>query len=196
METSSTRPYLAIFAIVALVVAGFIIKAEYSSNNQTDDQVAAKSPRRMLVAVPGAQDRVPEKIPDWFKRVGYKDLGFENQQDMEATEAIMDVKRGDNYTPDQLKLIHKLLATPGIPSELGVSLLPGMRPNAARAEFTAEVKKLYGTNKGAFHAILATWCRSGDEDLVKTYAKDSDKDLAAYAQQIITDYEFPSGKDL
>jgi len=195
MDTTSSRPYMAIFAVIALIVAGFVIKQEYSSANKTEDQIAAESPQRMLVE--GKDGRVPEPIPDWFKRVGYQKLGFESQQEMDDTQKLMAVKRQEDYTPDQLQLIHKLVASKGIPQQMGISLLPGLRPKGARKDFVPDVKSLFvkGSPNQAFTTVLSTWCQSGDEDLVKSLAKDPDKDLAAKAQQIVTDFEFP-GKDV
>jgi len=97
METSSARPYFAIFAIVAIGVAAFILKNEFAGAAQPD-KVATQTVDRMLVMKPGSPDMVPEEVPVWFKRVGYERLGFASQDEMQKTQDLMMTKGLTNVT--------------------------------------------------------------------------------------------------
>jgi len=194
---SSPRPYLAIFALVALVAAAFILKQEFAGAGQAGTSGSADSktaPDRLLVETKAG--RVPEPIPDWFKRVGYQKLGFATEQDMKITKDMLTAHRGAEKTPEQLKELHALLASQGIPKQLGVSLLPGLQQNA-RKEFLPDVRALYvdGAPNQNFTTIVKRWYTSGDPDLIKSLQKDPDPQLAAYMKQLITDLEYP-GKDM
>jgi|SRR5579885_1049667 len=196
METSSARPYYAIFAVVAIVVAGFILKQEYASNNDSDNPqvAAAKSPNRMLIDSPAGE--VPEKIPDWFKRVGYKNLGFESQTDMEGTQAMLEQRGGlTNLTPDQTALIRKDIATKGIPRDLGIDLLNSVRDTKDRQAFVPDVRALYdpkGSNQ-TFRTITSNWVSSGDKALVQEMAdKDKDSSLKEFVRDEIWNIENPA----
>jgi len=192
MQTTSARPYLLIFAVVALAVAGFILKQELSTvDKPAGDDLT--TPQRLLVEEKGG--RVPEKFDDWFKRVGYEKLGFASASDMDVTKAMLTGGRGAEPTPDQLKVLHKDLASEGIPKSLGISLLPGLHTPELHKEFLPEVKGLFakGSPNQNFRTILSSWYQS-DPELVKSLQKDPDKDLAAFVKDIITGIEFP-GKD-
>ena len=198
MNTSKSS-YLAIFAIVALVIAAFTLKLEYSGAGQTTNSNVTNedknSPERLLVETKNG--RVPEPIPDWFKRVGYQNLKFASPEQMKVTQDMLTARRGADKTPDQLKVLHQLLASDApFPKKLGVSLLPGLQ-SPARKEFIPELRKLYAEdpNHQNFRTIVSRWYNSGDKDLVVSLEKDSDAKLAADVKQIVTDIEYP-GKDI
>src|SRR4051812_41288342 len=107
METSSARPYFAIFAIVAIGVAAFILKNEFAGAAQPD-KVATQQVDRMLILKPGSPEMTPEDVPVWFKRVGYARLGFASQDEMQKTQDLMMTKGLTNVTADQMALVKKL----------------------------------------------------------------------------------------
>jgi hypothetical protein len=194
MQNSSARPYLLVFAIVALAAAGFILKQELSSTDKPSAMDDTTQTNRMLVE--GPDGRVPEKVDLWFKRVGYVKLGFDNQADMDQTQAMLTAGRGAQPTSDQYKLIHKLVASQNpIPKQLGIGMLPGMRTPSEHKEFLPDVKTLFakGSPNQNFRTILSTWYR-GDAEIVKSLEKDPDKDLASFVSKMVTDIEYP-GKD-
>lgn len=195
MNTSSSKGYIAIFAVVAVAVAAFVLRQQFAAAAQPaaeEDTVRGK-----LVLAKNGSGMVPESPEAWFKRVGYEKLGFKSQEQADKTLALMKAKGGFNpLTKEQGDMIRELLAMDGQPHGIGVGLLVKIRDTEHRKEFLPEIKALVkpGERNQDFKRIMASWCQSGDMDLVKALAKDPNKDLAELANQAALDYEFP-GKD-
>jgi hypothetical protein len=194
MQNPSARPYLLIFAVVALAAAGFILKQELANADKPMNADDLTQPQRLLVETKNG--RVPEPFDQWFTRVGYEKLGFQSKEDMDQTKAILTGGRRQELTPEQLKLLHRLLTADGIPKQLAISVLPELHTPEQHREFLPEVRKLFakGSPNQNFRTILSRWYGS-DPETVKLLETDPDKDLAAYVKQMITDIEFP-GKDV
>jgi hypothetical protein len=192
MENSSARPYFAIFAVVAIVVAGFMLKQQFATASLTPDQIEQKSPRRMLVETKSG--RIPESIPDWFKRVGWKDLGFVSEQQMTITQGIVSSgRKSPDLTKEELDTIRDLVASEGITKDLGIQALTRIQKPEDRKAFLPVVKSLYadGAPNQAFRTLVSGWYRSGDADLIKTFEKDPNPKLRQFVRRIIDDIEYP-----
>jgi len=182
METSSARPYFAIFAIIAIAVAAFILKNEFAGAAEPDTKagpgspVVNTSPARGLVRPPGAVDQVPEPIPDWFKRVGYQKLGFADQAEMDHAQKLMTTRGLTDLSKDDVALIRKLHSSDNaILKSIGFNLLVKVQGTESRKQFVPEVVAMYspkGSNQ-EFMKVALHWVKSGDRDLVEQMAKDS-----------------------
>jgi hypothetical protein len=187
METSSSRPYFAIFAIVAILVAAFILKQEYASANVKPEVAAASA---------DPHQGLKESPKDWVARVGWQKLGFASQEQADQAVALMGVRRMRDMTPDQQKLLHGLLADKGLAHDVGVSFLPRMRNPEVQAKFLPEVAALYSpTDRNvAVRATLSSWCDTPEgKELVLKLTKDKNQDLAKFASAVVWNHDNPSG---
>jgi hypothetical protein len=160
METSSARPYYAVFAILAIAIAGFFLKQQIAAAATSE---AATSPARQIV------DQVPEKYPAWFKRVDFAKLGFQSQADEDRALTMIEIKRGiKELSPDQEKQLHDMIASKElIQHQVGMDLLS--RINGPLVEkFVPDVKAMYtpGGRNQEFKTMLSIWYSRGSEDVV------------------------------
>ena len=185
MEPSSSRPYFVIFAVVAILVAAFILKQEYATAQNAANPSASTDNGIQL----------HETADHWFARVGWQKLGFKSQEQSDELLKLLKVKRLRDPSPDQKKLLHQLIAEKGVPQTTAVGFLAGFRNLDTQKEFLPDAASLYdpkGRNS-EIRLILASWMSSPEgEDLVKTLEKSKDKQLAAFVTQLVYDHDFPS----
>lgn len=186
METSSSRPYFALFAIVAILVAAFILKQEYATAQGVTNPEASSDPGMQL----------HETAEHWFARVGWQKLGFKSKEQSDETLKLFEVKRLTNPSPDQKRLLHELMAEKGVPQSTAIGFIERFRDPQTEKEFLPDAAALYDPNGGnsEIRSILASWMDSPEgRDVVKTLEKDKNKQLAAFVSKFIYDHDNPSG---
>ena len=198
MQTKSARPFLAVLAIVGLIAAAFFLKKDFAGAAQTSIGDPS-APQRMLVLSKKGVDMVPEPYPDWFKRVGYKKMGFDNEAQMQTTLDIVSQGRQKEFTADQIATLHRLMQINDPErnnvKQIAISTMPEL-PSNLRKEFVPDVKALFipGSPNQQVRTILLSWCED-DEDLVKSLEKDPNKDFGQFANTIVTAHDYP-GKEM
>lgn len=196
---------MAVFAIVLIGVAAFVLKKEYASADTTNDAhkvyTTGDPTRGGLVWNKDHSSLVPEKTDDWFKRVSYQDRGFDTQQDSDQTLVLMKERSIDKLTPEQVTLLHKLIASKQqTPHEIGLSMLIRLQNHDDRVAFLPEIKALFipGSGNVDFDRIMLAWYRFNDTKLAENLASKSNPDqaMAKEVQKVIDQFNYPGAKDV
>jgi hypothetical protein len=186
MENSSSRPYFAIFAIVAILIAGFILKNEYSG---TATEASGKND-----SDPGMQ--LHESPAHWIQRVGWQNVGFTSQEQADQTLALYGVKRGQDFSEAQQQLIHTILGLKGYPHDVGLHMLTSIRNPDIAQKFVPDVEAQFEPDgQNSFdRVVLDTWYgREASKPVVVQLEKSKNQAFAKFVTDLAYNHDYPSG---
>ncbi len=190
METSTSRPYFAIFAVIAILIAGFILKQELTEGKADVAPGTVVDPNDPHI-------QVHETARVWFTRVGWQKLGYPSKEQADQTLALLETRRLRDLDPDQQKLVHELIAEKGPPHDAGIGLLPGIRNPDTEKKFLPDVVAQFDpapdSQNSVFRSIMASWCGSpAGEEVVKTLENDKNPTIVKYVTNLIYNHDNPS----
>lgn len=187
MESSNSRPYFAIFAIIAIIVAGFILKSELTTQDTAEAKADPKDPHSLP----------HESEKDWFKRVGWQKLGFTSQEQMDDLVKLEHQRKVADMTPAEEQMLHQFLSSQNnLLYGSAMTVVPRLSTEKLQEEFLPEVKATYiqGTPNGLLREITSSWIGTpSGRTVLKKLEDDPNKDLGDVVKQTINNHDNPFG---
>lgn len=165
MQPSKSKAYYALFAIVAIALALFILRWEMNAAN--------------------AKPEAP--------KLSYQEAGFKSQTEMDAAAELLKGRKFKGLAPDQEPMVHRWIAGTGKARLSGIGVVARLQDDQQRNRFLPDIRTLYTTDapKSVVDGIFATWCHNGGEDYVKGLEKDKDPMVAKMAKAAWERYKYP-----
>ena len=180
MQPSGNKTLVAVFAVVVIAVAGWII---YAQSKKT----SAEEP------YPGSVPVVVESFDKRIARMGWKAAGYASEAEVTQASEIRK-KKGDGLTQSDLDLIRTIVMRPSTHAD-GVVMVKALKEPKDQLAFYDVVKGLYqdGTPNMDFRKILNTWARLPQRPAVDKMMSDPDKNFALFVKRAVQQIDDPKG---
>lgn len=156
LQPSKSRAYYAVFAIVAIALALFILRWEMNTVN--------------------AKPEAP--------KLTYQEAGFVSQSEMDQADNLIKGRKFKGLAPDQEPMVHRWVAGHGKAQLSGIGVVARLDNDEQRNRFLPDLRAAYasGAPKSVVDGVFSTWCHHGGAEYVKKLEKDQDRTLAAAAK--------------